>query len=407
MNFQVPDDDSSSTSQALSYRSTREDSLTENQSPEIQMADSTTDPFAGLSVEDKRELLKLLNEKRNEGINYNPTNIQSYPTPINPPVSINRSALPKWSGNSQDFSFYINRLQARIEREWAPFVDPCSICLDMIDTLPEDKKSRVAAWFEDKSRTNSFDWQVLVEHFRNQFDDKEARQSASEYVTRMEQGYNQLFLDFLKDFEYRIAPCREAYTPLGKSMQLKSSLNTRLRRALVGVRLPPLENYTAWVAGVAEVAADLEGLNDYRPNNAKYTATKLGTPKGVTVHEEHKSNVDEEGDYKMGGNALLAAIERLVLKEDNTVAGLGNGKKRSKKIENFGETKMPGKPRAPWRTKEEFAKLIRKRLCVRCGKSGHVGRFCSMFGPPTRPEPSVGAVCEESSSDEHSGNEEP
>ena len=87
----------------------------------------------------------------------------------------------------------------------------------------------------------------------------------------MEQGQNQLFRDFLKYFEYRMAPCREAYTQLGKSIQLKPSLNSRLRQALVGVKLPPLENYSAWVEGVAEVATDLEGLSNYRSKLAKHT----------------------------------------------------------------------------------------------------------------------------------------
>lgn len=281
----------------------------------------------------------------------------------------------------------------------------------MIDTLPDEKKTRVAAGFEESARQNNFSWQNFVEHFRQQFDDKEARQAASEYVTRMEQGFNQLFLDFLKDFEYRIAPCREAYNSLGKSMQLKASLNTRLRRALVGVKLPLLENYQAWVEGVAEVAADLEGLNDYRPKNAKHTGTKLGAPKGVSVPEERKRDYDDDGDYKMGeSNALIAAIQKLVLRKDEgLIAGLGDKADKGKNNKRRSGGKAPAKPRAPWRTKEEFRKLVQKDLCTRCRKSGHKGRFCDKFGPPARPETPVGAIGEgeDSETDEDSGKDEP
>lgn len=350
--------------------------------------------------------MAILNKQTKDEDN-NPLDLlRNQATPILP---MTRSALPKWNGNLEDFGFYICRLEARIKKEWASSVDPCSICLDMIDTLPDEKKPRVAAWFQERSRLNNFSWMDLIEHFHRQFDDKEARQSASEYVNRMEQRYNQLFLDFLKDFEYHIAPCSAAFTPLGKSMQLKASLNNRLRKALVGLKLPPLENYNAWVEEVCEVAADLEGLNDHRPKNAKYTTTKLGSPKGINVPEVHKdSNLDADGDYKMGGtNALLAAFKKLGIKEDSLIAGLHDLSKKGSQ----GEKNKEGpsrKPRAPWRSEEEFNNLIKKGLCVRCKKSGHRSQYCRKFGPPIRPNASVGAIEEESDySEEDSGKGEP
>ncbi|POS87432.1 hypothetical protein EPUL_000238 [Erysiphe pulchra] len=300
-----------------------------------------------------------------------------------PVLSTTRSALPKWNGNLEDFGFYICKLEARIKREWASFVDPCSICLDMIDTLPDDKKLRIAAWFQESSRLNNFSWKDLIEHFHRQFDDKEARQSASECVNRMEQGYNQLFIDFLKDFEYHITPCSATFTPLEKPMQLKASLNNRLRKALVVLKMPPLENYDAWVEEVCEVAADLEGLNDYRSKNAKYTITKLEAPKGIYVPEVHKDiNLDADGDYKMGENSLIAELNDL-------------SKKGSQEERSFKKGSL-GKPRAPWRSEEEFYNLVKKGLRVRCKISGHKSQYCRKFGPPIRPKASVGAMEEQS-----------
>ena len=64
-------------------------------------------------------------------------------------------------------------------------------------------------------------------------------------VNRMEQGLHQYFVDFLQEFEYRMALSggEAAYTPLGKTQLLKASINGRLRRALVGVKLPPPADY--------------------------------------------------------------------------------------------------------------------------------------------------------------------
>ncbi|KAI1006339.1 hypothetical protein K3495_g1884 [Podosphaera aphanis] len=74
----------------------------------------------------------------------------------------------------------------RVEQEIVPFVDGGIICLDMIETLPEDKKSRSSAWFEEIKARQVFDWRALIQHFRDEFEDKQAMQAASEYLNRME-----------------------------------------------------------------------------------------------------------------------------------------------------------------------------------------------------------------------------
>lgn len=51
--------------------------------------------------------------------------------------------------------------------------------------------------------------------------------------------------------------------------------------------MPPLEDQNVWVEEVCEVTADLEGLNDYKPKNAKNKITKLGAPRGIDVLEVH------------------------------------------------------------------------------------------------------------------------
>lgn len=95
--------------------------------------------------------------------------------------------------------------------------------------------------------------------------------------------------------------------------------------------MPPLENYNAYVEEVCEIVADLDGLNHYRPKNAKHTTTKLGAPKGIKVPEvQNHINLDADGDYKMGGtNALLAAFEKLGIKQEGLLAGLNDLSKKT------------------------------------------------------------------------------
>lgn len=135
--------------------------------------------------------------------------------------------LPKWNGKLDDFGLYMRRLELRVERELSPFVDPCSICLDMIDTLSETKQARVAEWFQESERNGTFNWRELAFFFRKQFEDKQARQTAASMLSRMEQGYHHFFDNFPRDFEYRVAQSggSEAHTNLGKIQKLKDAVN--------------------------------------------------------------------------------------------------------------------------------------------------------------------------------------
>ena len=143
----------------------------------------------------------------------------------------------------------------RIGREEVLGLDASTICLDIIDTLPEEKMPWVAAWFKDSVDNGIFDWREFIDHLCIQFQDNQACQAAVEMIQRIEQGYNQLFQDFLKDFEYRMALCRDLFTLLGKTTQLNLSLNVRLHRALVSADLPSTSNYKEWVTKVSKVAA--------------------------------------------------------------------------------------------------------------------------------------------------------
>lgn len=196
---------------------------------------SNVDPFAHLSLADKQELLMLLEEKRKL------KQKQDIPSPISEPCFPNRVVvLPKWNGKQEDFNFYLDRLKVRVEKEMSSCRESSSICIDIIDTLPEDKKSRVASWFSLSKKADNYDWRQLLNLLQHEFEDTQAQQAALELVQRMEQGAHQYFHEFLKEFEYKVASCGgdELFTPTAMTRQLKASLNNSLRRALIGVNYP-------------------------------------------------------------------------------------------------------------------------------------------------------------------------
>ncbi|KAI0997915.1 hypothetical protein K3495_g10273 [Podosphaera aphanis] len=396
MTIRVPgsdtDTDTDSSSSFLSFLDmslpqarNQDDSMGENAPQE---AGSTIGPL------ELRELLQMLEERRNQA---------AAPDRIYPLRQARRDAsLPKWSGQLIDLPFFFGRLETRIEIDFAPYIDDRSICLDMIETLPDNLKSRVSTWFESRRVSGRFDWKEFIEHFRSIFADRQASQTASEILNQMEQGENQYFADSLQDFEYRLAQSGgdEAYTPLGKTQQLKASINGKLRRALIGLKLPDARKFSEWVTEVKEVALELESLVDYRPRGVTQTTTRLGAPKsGVapirTQVQQNQLGIDADGDVRMGGtNAILAALQQLNTQRNTPRSSQGQGQGPPNHQEpSTGRDEDSGNlPRAPWRTREELKRLMEAGLCVRCARGGHIARPCTVFRRAKKPNVSVNAL---------------
>lgn len=407
MVYKVPelDTDSSPTCSTRSYYSIENLSaipISSYNMASCEHTDNDTDmgnTISSLSSDDLRELLILLREKRSAS--------SAVPSTVAPMKR--EAALPKWTGQPEDLDFYLERLETRIEMDMEPYFLPAQICMDMIDTLPDNKKCRVESWFKGKKASGRFNWRELLICFRNEFQDNQAQQAALETLERMEQGQHQFFMDYLKEFELKVAQSGgiATHTLRHQTMLLKGSLNRRLRRSLLGLKLPPPENYSAWVAEVKEIAAELESFDDYRPKGSTLTVTKLGAIKGGIIRASHKApELDAEGDTIMSGtnNGLLAAIAELIKSNSNNSiysAGPSKGKKLPK-----------SKPRAKWRSKEEFRRLRESGACIRCELKGHLTKDCRKFDPALRPKTALNAALEkESDSDEFedsdSGKDQP
>ncbi|KAI0994089.1 hypothetical protein K3495_g14094, partial [Podosphaera aphanis] len=286
MTIRVPDSDSDSSSSFVSAAEMDSNSIN---AQEVNMSGNFQPPNPNLTSQDWQGLLQILAERR------------SQPQVPNQNVRQARRdvSLPKWNGRAVDFGFYLGRLETRVITDFAPFFDECSICLDIIDTLPENLKSRVSGWFESRKLSGNFSWNELVQHLRDTFADRQGQQAASELLDRMEQGEHQLFAEFLQDFNYRIAQSGgdEAHTSLGKTQKLKASINSQLRRALIGLKLPAANRHEEWVAEVREIALEVESMADYRPRGATHTRTRYGAPKsGVALSVPRAQGLDSEGD---------------------------------------------------------------------------------------------------------------
>lgn len=104
------------------------------------MSGNFAPPNPNITSQDWQGLLQMLAERRAQS-----------EAPLQSVRQARRDvALPKWNGRAVDFKFYLGRLETRITTDFARFFDECSICLDIINTIPENLKSRVLGWFDSR-----------------------------------------------------------------------------------------------------------------------------------------------------------------------------------------------------------------------------------------------------------------
>ncbi|KAI0990761.1 hypothetical protein K3495_g17426, partial [Podosphaera aphanis] len=115
----------------------------------------------------------------------------------------------------------------------------------------------------------------------------------------MKQGARQPFSEFVLKYELKLAQCGgNNWDPLMKIVHLNNGLNEELEKALIGIDMPPLDNYFLWRDKVREVAERLE----YHKFRTQPKTNQIFSP-STSLNPSPK---DAEGDTQMTGiNALL------------------------------------------------------------------------------------------------------
>ena len=305
------------------------------------------------------------------------------------------SPWPKWDGTAGTFMNYHSQLRVKIEEDRHLLGSDRAICYGMLQSLPATQQARAHGWFNKGGPEGDYNWEVFLTEFATLFEDKQAKQNAGEQLTRMRQGNNQFFTDFLQDFEYKLQQCGGSeWACSAKIMQLNASINTPLRTALVTVDLPD-DNYDHWKTKVTAVAGRLEGLSGYRPKGATHTKTwYTGTSGGgrvaqSTVDQGQTHRVDADGDTFMGGvNALATAMISAMKGNPTAVNAFQPPRSEGGSSSGSGDHR----PRAPWKSPDVIRRLMGQGVCIRCERSGHFGRNCPTFKGARRPGTRVSAA---------------
>lgn len=65
--------------------------------------------------------------------------------------------------------------------------------MDMMNTVPRDLRSRLSHWFITGGPHGDWNYELFINHFNDNFEDKTSVRAANEKLSRMRQGEHQTF----------------------------------------------------------------------------------------------------------------------------------------------------------------------------------------------------------------------
>jgi hypothetical protein len=98
-------------------------------------------------------------------------------------TSEDKTKWPKWNGETATFDLFFRMLKTRANHYAAEKRSSEMTCYNIIQSLPEDKRNRVARWYDEP-----WEYEKFLEKVKSQFEDKQARQAAGSKLSRMRMG---------------------------------------------------------------------------------------------------------------------------------------------------------------------------------------------------------------------------
>jgi hypothetical protein len=287
---------------------------------------------------------------------------------------------PEWSGDTELLPIWRSQVLAKLRNDADALPDGEGVVMMIQQMLPTAQQPRTSGWIQKEPTRflahgeTIWDPRRFLAHVIERCGDPEAASVALRKLVLLRQGEHQYFRDFLQEFEVLQARAEgtQVWPDAVKVNYLRQSLGREIQNRLVSVPSQPLDNYGEFVKVVADVSGRLEALPEREsarratPRLQKsFFADRVGQTGSTTAGAGHAHDTiptrDPEGDVVMQISRLLAGL---------SPGNRGRG---------------GGKPKAPWRPREEFRRLLDSGACTRCTRAGHQSRECPTFAAAPRP----------------------
>ena len=286
---------------------------------------------------------------------------------------------PEWDGLKDSYSLFKWTLQSKIEQEMGQLGSHKAICTNIFAGLPKDKQQRVIYWLQEGGENKDWEPKEFLKHMDDKFLDREQERKSLDKLDQLRQGDKQRFEDFRQQFELLVAQAGSlAPKDASKVNTMRRALNPSLSKYLISVTLSNTD-YDAYVAGIQPISTNFEAHPEFRKSTGSSKHYYQSSQRSNTDKRPASPQAPEKDP---DGDVIMTDVNALAVKIAAILAQTGSSS----------EQKKDKRPRAKWRSTDEFSNLIKSGKCGRCKEKRHANLSQCKYRPAARPKTQVSAV---------------
>lgn len=292
---------------------------------------------------------------------------------------------PSWDGRAETFRDYLLRMRSsyRVRSALKPTLSREYYWDVAYSTLPPRERARMRHFWEKGSATYGKDPEAFFSQLEDIFADSNEKAKALEQLTNLKHTSGQPWHEHQLEFDgLLLSADGDRWSDDTKIGYLKNTFSNAAKVYTATVK--KMSDYYEFSEEVERIMTNLEITDQFKTANKRWIKEKgrdSGRTTTVTTQTRGPSmvtRVDADGDTVMAPTYTS-----------------GDRRKRS------GDRKLASgsKQRAKWVDVAERERRREKRLCFRCGGSGHRIRDCP-YAPPAKPTTINAAISEPMLEDE-------
>lgn len=276
---------------------------------------------------------------------------------------------PTWDGRADTFRDYLLRLRSsyRVRAATKPQLSAGYYWDRVYDTLPSRERARMRHFWEKGSADGGKDPETFFTQLENVFADSNEQAKALERLTNLRHFAGQPWHEHQLEFDgLLLSAGGDSWTDPTKIGYLRNTFSNPAKVHTATVA--KTSDYYVFSEEVERIMTNLETTDQFKAANKRWLKEKSKESDAITT-----VSVETRG---------LPTVQKVDADGDTVIALTRTGGNRSNSRE--GRRFAAGKRRAKWVDTAERERRREKKLCFRCGGSGHRIRDCP-YAPAVQP----------------------
>ena len=276
---------------------------------------------------------------------------------------------PTWDGRAETFRDYLLRLRSsyRVRSALKPKLSWEYYWDTVYSTLPARERARMRHFWEKGSAISGKDPEAFFTQLEHVFADSNEQSKALEQLTNLRHSVGQPWHEHQLEFDgLLLSADGDSWNDATKIGYLKNTFSNPAR--IYTAAIPKVNDYYAFSEEVERIMTNLETTDQFKTANKRWTKEKNKESASHTTVTTKSQGPPTMTTVDADGDTIMAPAR---------ISGDRNKGQGERKGNN-------GRQRAKWVDVTEREARREKRLCFRCGASGHRLRECP-YAPPVEP----------------------